>query len=111
MDRIIAQVNFRYNCSESKMKEMASELQDEVQQVNGLLWKIWIQNDEKSLAGGIYYFENREVAEAYINGPIGDEMRDHPDFWDLDVTYFDVMEGPSKGTNAPVFENDPGTGK
>lgn len=103
MQQVLAQVNFEYTCSKSEIKQMASNLKEEIAQVNGLIWKIWIHNAEDNLAGGQYLFESREAAEAYIDGPIGDEMRDHPELTNLDVTYFRIMEEPSRATDAPVF--------
>lgn len=32
----------------------------------GLLWKIWTENPETNEAGGIYLFEDRASAEAYL---------------------------------------------
>ena len=32
----------------------------------GLRWKIWTENEEEGLSGGIYLFENDESAQAYL---------------------------------------------
>lgn len=105
MKRIIVQINFDYTCSEAEIKEMANELKHAINDVDGLVWKVWIHNADEARTGGIYLFENRNAAEAYVNGPIGDEMRDHPELENLRVTYFDVMEEPSRTTDAPVFDD------
>lgn len=102
MEQTVIEINFEYHCPEDEMLQMASELVDPILEVDGLLWKIWTHNPDQDRAGGVYLFENREKAEAYVNGPIGDEMRNHPDFSNLDVKFFNIMEEPSKATRAPV---------
>ena len=32
----------------------------------GLRWKIWTENEEESIGGGIYLFEDDESAKAYL---------------------------------------------
>ena len=103
MRRTIVRINFEYTCSEAELEGMANELKDTISDVNGLVWKVWTHNAEDALSGGIYLFEDRDAAEAYVNGPIGDEMRDHPELSNLEVNYFDIMEEPSRATSAPVF--------
>lgn len=102
MEETVLQINFRYHCPEVEMLQMASELVEPLLEVDGLIWKIWTHNPEVNMAGGVYLFENRSKAEAYANGPIGDEMRNHPDFSDLDIKFFGIMEEPSKATRAPI---------
>ena len=38
--------------------------------VEGLVWKIWILQQEELEMGGMYLFANREAAEAYLNHPV-----------------------------------------
>src|SRR5262252_321790 len=38
--------------------------------VEGLIWKIWVLQEEASETGGMYLFANRETAEAYLNHPV-----------------------------------------
>lgn len=43
--------------------------------VEGLIWKIWILQQEEFEIGGIYLFTNRETADAYLNHPVTQAVR------------------------------------
>ena len=70
--------------------------------VNGLQWKIWLDGSEERRAGGIYLFEDRATAEAYVNGPIVARMKANADVGELDIRVFDVRERMSEITRAPI---------
>ncbi|HEX4783326.1 MAG TPA: YdhR family protein [Candidatus Sulfotelmatobacter sp.] len=46
--------------------------------VEGLIWKIWVFQQEESEIGGLYLFANRETAEAYLNHPVIQAVRSNP---------------------------------
>ena len=49
--------------------EMSAALQDlatSIAQEPGLIWKIWTENEATHEAGGIYLFQDRPSAEAYL---------------------------------------------
>lgn len=71
-------------------------------QVPGLLWKIWLDGTDERRAGGIYMFEDRAAAEAYVAGPIVTRLRDNQDFSEVDIRVFDVRERMSEITRAPL---------
>jgi hypothetical protein len=37
----------------------------------GLRWKVWLMNEAKREAGGIYLFESEGAAQAYLGGGVG----------------------------------------
>ena len=41
----------------------------------GLIWKIWVLQEEEFEIGGMYLFANRETAEAYLNHPVIQAVR------------------------------------
>lgn len=49
-----------------EMARSQQRLADEVGQMPGLLFKVWIENEEERRAGGIYHFEDRHSAETYL---------------------------------------------
>ncbi|NLK66274.1 MAG: monooxygenase [Campylobacteraceae bacterium] len=64
---VILQVHFDYTGGYGK--EMYKESLDLAKSINdepGFLWKIWTENEEKGIAGGVYAFDTRENAEVYI---------------------------------------------
>jgi len=46
----------------NSMKDLAKDIANE----NGLVFKLWTQNQETKEAGGIYVFDNKEDANRYI---------------------------------------------
>jgi len=70
--------------------------------VPGLQWKIWLDGEEERRAGGIYLFDSRANAEAYVAGPIVARMKANPDITDLQIRLFDVRERMTAITRGPV---------
>ena len=70
--------------------------------VEGLIWKIWIWQEEEREIGGIYLFANREAAEAYLNHPIVQAVRLNPDVVSTRSELWDVEASLSAITRAPL---------
>jgi len=70
--------------------------------VPGLQWKIWLDGEAERRAGGIYLFEDRAAAEAYVAGPIVARMTANPDITDLQIRIFEVRERMTAITRGPV---------
>ena len=70
--------------------------------VEGLVWKIWISQQEELEAGGIYLFANREAAEAYLNGPVVQAVRSNPAVVSTESQLWDVESSLSAITRAPL---------
>lgn len=50
-------------------KEMANayrELATDIATEPGLIWKVWTEAPERSVAGGVYLFSTRQSADAYV---------------------------------------------
>jgi DNA-binding transcriptional LysR family regulator len=58
--------------------------------------------DDERRAGGIYMFETKAAAEAYVNGPIVARMKANADIGELEIRVFDVRQRMSEITNAPL---------
>ena len=102
MSKKILEVNFRYAVSTPELEAGAQPLIDQVANVPGLIWKIWIIDENTQVAGGIYYFEDEEDARNYIEGPVFSQVKASPILTDLQIKMFDVMDGPSQSTRAPL---------
>lgn len=63
---IILQIHFDYNGGYGEqMVSQAASLAQSINEEAGFLWKIWTENQDKGIAGGIYAFDSRENAESY----------------------------------------------
>ena len=72
--------------------------------VEGLIWKIWVSQQEEFEMGGIYLFANRETAEAYLNHPVTQAVRSNPAVVSTRSQLWDVERALSALTWAPLRE-------
>ena len=70
--------------------------------VEGLIWKIWVLQEEEFEMGGIYLFANRETAEAYLNHPVIQAVRSNPAVVSTQSQLWDVESSLSALTRAPL---------
>ena len=81
--------------------------------VDGLIWKIWVLQEEEFEMGGMYLFANRETAEAYLNHPAIQAVRSNPavvsthsELWDVESSLSALTRGPLPDTYAQPSEAD-----
>ena len=72
--------------------------------VEGLIWKIWVLNEEESEIGGMYLFADRAAAEAYLNPPIVQAVCSNPAVASTQSQLWDVESSLSALTRAPLPE-------
>jgi len=70
--------------------------------VEGLIWKIWVLQEEEFEIGGMYLFANRETAEAYLNHPIVQVLTSNPAVVSTQSQLWDVENSLSALTRAPL---------
>jgi|SRR5215469_14062446 len=70
--------------------------------VEGLIWKIWILQEEELEMGGMYLFANRETAEAYLNHPVVQAVGSNPAVVSTESQLWDVESSLSVITRAPL---------
>ena len=100
----IMQLNFKFSVSSDEYEQAVSPLADDFAAVEGLRWKIWMINDEKQEAGGIYMFENAASVQAFLEGPLAAQVTSHPALSDFSVKQFDVMEDLTSVTHGPLMD-------
>ena len=81
--------------------------------VEGLVWKIWILQQEELEMGGVYLFANRETAEAYLNHPVTQAVRSNPavvstesHLWDVESSLSALTRAPLPGVSVLCSESD-----
>jgi hypothetical protein len=100
----MVQINFEYP---NITPEMAAGLNTAERakpflEVAGLLWKIWLNTEGGPKVGGLYCFDSRASAEAYLSGPIVARIRANPEVANLTAQIYAITENPSRVTRAPV---------
>lgn len=64
---VLLQIDFPYEGPfGEEMTEAFAPLAESIRQEPGLIWKIWTENRETKESGGIYLFEDKASAEAYL---------------------------------------------
>lgn len=64
----ILQVDFKMNGPfGDEMAQAFKGLAESINEEPGMLWKIWTEDAEAGEAGGIYLFETKETAAAYLD--------------------------------------------
>ena len=65
---VLIQVDFPYQGPfGNAMTEAMLELAESIAKEPGFIWKVWMENEATKEAGGIYLFEDRASAEAYVS--------------------------------------------
>lgn len=98
------QVNYARAISRDDAEQMAqlTSAAHKIAGVPGLLWKIWVYDNEARVAGGMYLFDSEESARAWGDGPMEPSLSAHPGIGDIVKRYFDVDEELSVITRAPL---------
>lgn len=97
----IVQINFDYDSSLEELSQGSTAVAPKFLDVEGLLWKVWIGNDDKKETGGIYLFASRAQAEKYVQGDMVAFLRKERS--NVVVKVFDVLAEPSAITKAPLI--------
>ena len=102
MPERLLQINFNLEVSSGEYEQTAKSLVDQFANLPGLMWKIWIINEDKTEAGGIYLFEDETSLNAYLNGPLAKTVTSHPAFSNFSVKPFSVMHSLTEITQGPI---------
>ena len=104
MSRKLVELTFKLNVSGAEYEQTVVPMAESLVNVAGLQWKIWILNDMERLAGGIYLFEDEVAADAYLTGPLLDQLKHAPFVSSFTATQFDVLDTLTEITAGPVTQ-------
>lgn len=100
----ILQLNFKLTVPVDQYEHAIDHAAHAIAGVPGLRWKIWIVNAAEQEAGGLYCFESRDAADAYLNGPIVANLKGAPFARDVSIKHFDYLDAATTLTRGPVGE-------
>jgi len=98
----ILYVSFRFAGDPREFEEDAMKLARPLSQVPGLLWKIWMSEGSTDSFGCVYLFEDEDALNRFVDGPICTHIDKQPEFQDIQMRSFDIMEAPSLINRAPI---------
>ena len=99
----ILQINFKFNVSALDYVDAVTPLASDIAEVPGLLWKVWLINEAEREAGGIYWFNDNDSLDAYLQSPIVAGITSHPALDEISAKTFDNIAQLSEITNGPVY--------
>jgi hypothetical protein len=98
----ILEVNFKLNVSTAQYQEICNAIAQPIAEVPGLIWKVWLLNEEEKEAGGVYLFMDDLSLDEFLAGPIATQIRNHSALSDLVVKRFEVMGEVTDTTRGPI---------
>jgi hypothetical protein len=102
MSQQILQVNMNFSIPRADLERAWLGVAEPVAATPGLLWKVWLVNEEEKEAGGIYLFESADAARAYVGSPLVAALKASPAVSNITAKMFDVMGEHSAITRAPL---------
>ena len=102
MSTRLLQLNFKFSVTGAEYEAAVSPLAEDFSALDGLIWKVWMINEEEGEAGGLYLFETEASVQAYLDGPLAAGVINHPALSQFSVKRFDVMEDVTEVTRGPV---------
>jgi len=104
MSATVLQLNFQFNTTAAEYEQAVSSLADDFAAVPGLRWKVWLIDESRKEAGGIYLFQDESSCQRYLEGELAATVLAHPALSDFSAKTFDVMEKITTITRGPVGE-------
>ena len=98
----VLHLRFRLRVPPGVMLAHSREAATIIASVEGLIWKIWVLQEEEFEMGGLYLFANRETAEAYLNHPVIQALCNNSAVVSTQSQLWDVESSLSAITRAPL---------
>src|ERR1700745_4109937 len=98
----VLHLRFKLRGSPGVLLAHSREVATTIASVEGLIWKIWVLQEEEFQMGGIYLFANRETAEAYLTHPVVQAVSSNPAVVSTESQLWDVESSLSALTRAPL---------
>ncbi len=96
-------VKYNYSMPTEDFKKITSSIAPQFSEIPGLCWKIWLINEDRKEAGGVYLFESAPDLEQFLNSKQLAGLRNNPAISNVQTNTFGVAEAPSVITNAPLM--------
>lgn len=100
----LLQINYQLHVSPEEFLHNAAPVAQAISQIPGLQWKIWLANEDERTGGGIYLFEDKTSLEKFLNGPIIEMLRKHPDVGEVSIKQFEVATEATDITRGPIHK-------
>ena len=100
----VLHLRFKLRVQPDVLLAHAQEAAHKIASVEGLIWKIWLLQQDGREIGGTYLFANRETAVAYLNHPVIQVLCSNPAVVSVDSQIWEVEISLSALTRAPLHQ-------
>lgn len=104
MAKTLLQINVNYTGPLDDFKAGWMHAAGPISKQPGLIWKIWIYNEDRNEAGGWYLFDSLEHAQGYLGGDLVAAFKANPTLSNISTKIFDIGEEPTAITHGPIRE-------
>ena len=98
----ILQINFKLNVSSAEYRKICESVAHAIADVPGLVWKVWLLNEQDGEAGGIYLFQNEQSLAAYLSSPIIGQIKSLPQLREISAKCFETIPELTVVTRGPI---------
>ncbi len=98
----ILQITYTFDGTREEFEHDLDPVAAAIAAVPGLRWKIWLFDEATSRGGGTYLFDDEAAVQAFLAGPIVAVLRTRPEFRDVSVQSYSIVERPTAVTRGPV---------
>ena len=98
----ILQINFKLNVAPAEYRKICESVAQAIADVPGLVWKVWLLNEQDGEAGGIYLFQDERSLAAYLSGPIIRQIKSLPELREISAKWFETIPEVTVVTRGPI---------
>ena len=106
MTKKVFTTKFNYSMPTEELKKIMPAVAPKFSEIPGCIWKIWLINEDRKEAGGVYLFESATELEQFLNSNLFASVANNPGFNNLQTITFDVVGAASLITGAPLIKMD-----
>jgi hypothetical protein len=100
MTKKVLTTKFNYSMPPDELKKIMPVVAPGFSKIPGCGWKIWLINEDRKEAGGVYLFESAADLEQYLNSDLFASVANNPAFSNLQTNTFSVAGAASEITGA-----------
>lgn len=84
-------ITYRSDLSVDEIETLFRKRSDKYREMQGLIQKYYLHDDESGRVGGIYVFDSEEACDALFESDIHSSLREAYEVRDIDIETFHVM--------------------
>jgi len=97
-------ITFNYSMPTEELKKIMPAVAPGFSEIPGCCWKIWLINEDRKEAGGVYLFESATELEHFLNSNLLASVANNPALNNFETNTFGIEEEASLITGAPLMK-------